>query len=83
MTHEEVRRAIEEVARASLRWEGALPDGDLSQALDSLQRLTLAVAIEDRFQICLDEEAERSISTVDALVDLVVDLVNRSPDGAS
>ena len=83
MTHEEVRRAVEEVARASLRWEGALPDGDLSQALDSLQRLTLAVAIEDRFQICLDEEAERSITTVDALVDLVLDLVNRSPDGGS
>ena len=75
--------AVEDVARTALRWEGPLPEGELSQSLDSLQRLTLAVAIEDRFHICLDEEAERSIQTFDALVDVVVDLVNRGADGAS
>lgn len=72
MTRDEIREAVEEVAREALRWEGPLPEGDLAHALDSLQRLTLAVAIEDRFEICLDEEAEAAIVSLDGLVDLVV-----------
>ena len=41
-------------------------DGDLADHLDSIQRLTLVVAIEDHFEICFDEsdEAEITDSTI-------------------
>lgn len=56
---DEIRR----LAVAELQREGALdPDDDLVEALqlDSLTRLTLIVAIEDRFRIALpDDELER------------------------
>ncbi|MDA8017755.1 MAG: phosphopantetheine-binding protein [Thermoanaerobaculia bacterium] len=39
--------------------------------LDSLQLLTLATAVEDHFLICLDEDDESSIATVDDLLRLV------------
>lgn len=32
--------------------------------LDSIRRLSLAVAVEDRFRICLDEEDEMEIVTL-------------------
>jgi hypothetical protein len=83
VTRAEVYTAAEEAARTALRWEGPLPEGDLSHVLDSLQRLTLAVAIEDRFEICLDEDAERSIATFDDLVDTVMGAMEGGPDDAS
>ena len=73
MTREELRRAVEDTAREALRWEGPLPAGDLAQELDSLQRLTLAVAIEDRFRICLDASSESSIASLEDLVSVVSD----------
>jgi acyl carrier protein len=39
--------------------------------LDSIQLLTLAVEVENRFQVCLDPEADASIATVRDLVDAV------------
>lgn len=39
--------------------------------LDSLRLLTLAMALEDRFRIALDEEEEAAIATVGDLVALV------------
>ena len=39
--------------------------------LDSIRLLTLAMEIEDRFEICLDEEDEESILTVADLVGVV------------
>ena len=52
---------ITEVARQHLGWEGPLrPEMRLVEdlELDSLQTLTLALAVENYFRVCLDEEAE-------------------------
>lgn len=40
-------------------------------ALDSIQRLTLAVEVENRFRVCLDPEDEEGIETVGDLADVV------------
>ena len=43
-------------------------DGELADHLDSIQRLTLVVAIEDHFEICFDESDEAEITGLDDLV---------------
>lgn len=74
MKDDQVLRAIEDVARKHLGWEGVLtpatPLAD-AMALDSLRRLTLVVEIENRFRICLDDEDEAAIQTVGDLVDAI------------
>ncbi len=46
--------------------EALAPDMRLVEdlELDSIRRLSLAVAVEDRFRICLDEEDEMEIVTL-------------------
>jgi acyl carrier protein len=74
MTDAEILTVIEEVARDNELWEGTL-SRDLrlieDLELDSLKALTLAVEVEDRFQVCLDPEIETMIATVGDLVDVV------------
>ena len=63
---------ITEVARAHLGWDGELrPEMRLVEdlELDSLKRLTLALEVENHFQICLDEES--AILTVGDLVEII------------
>jgi acyl carrier protein len=70
----QVLREIAELATAELEVEAPLfPETRLVEdlALDSLRRLTLAVAIEDRFRICFDPEDEAALTTVGDLVTLV------------
>ena len=71
---------------------GGLEFTQLSGALDRMtrglrerleMRTALAVAMEDRFEICLDEDAERSIATFDDLVDTVMGAMEGRPDDAS
>jgi acyl carrier protein len=71
MTDAEILAGIEEVARAHLGWGGRLDGGmrlveDLG--LDSLKALTLAVEVENRFEICLDPERDSQLVTVADLV---------------
>jgi acyl carrier protein len=66
-----VRSQIEEIVREELGLEGPIPEGDLSAELDSIQRLTLAVAIEDHFEICLDPEEDESLRTIAELAGAV------------
>lgn len=74
MTADEILHRIGELAREKLdihrelRHEMRLVE-DL--ALDSIRLLTLAMEVEDRFRICLDEEDEEGIVTVADLVDVV------------
>ena len=74
MTADEILHRIGELAREKLdihrelRHEMRLVE-DL--ALDSIRLLTLAMEVEDRFRICLDEEDEQGIVTVADLVDMV------------
>jgi len=68
---DEIIRGIEEVAARHLGWKGVLaPATPIAEAmaLDSLRRLTLVVEIENRFRVCLEEEDEAAIETVDDLV---------------
>jgi acyl carrier protein len=65
---------IADVARRHLDWRGELAPAmrlveDLR--LDSLRLLTLAIEVEDRFQVTLDQEDEAAIETVGDLVALV------------
>jgi acyl carrier protein len=63
---------IAEIARDHLGWTGELHPGmrlveDLE--LDSLRGLTLALEVENRFRVCLDDE--QVIVTVGDLVEMV------------
>jgi acyl carrier protein len=49
--------------------------------LDSLRLMTLAIEVEDRFRICLDEDDEGSIVTVGDLVAIVGEKIERTVDG--
>lgn len=73
MTDEEIFQAIAEVVRDKLEitevGRGARLVEDLE--LDSIRLLTLAMEVEDRFQVCLDEEDEEAIVTVQDLIDVV------------
>lgn len=69
-TRDEILRGIVEVARRHVGWQGELEPGmrlveDLE--LDSLKSLTLALEVENRFQVELDEA--EGIVTVGDLVD--------------
>lgn len=70
MTEAQILQAVFEVAREHLQWQGEVrPDMRLVEdlRLDSLKLLTLAVAIEDRFRIRLDD-IESELETVGDLV---------------
>ena len=71
MTDAEILAGIAAVAREHLGWAGELRPGlrlveELQ--LDSLQVLTLAVEVENRFRIGLDADDESRIVTVGDLV---------------
>jgi acyl carrier protein len=71
VTDAEILAAVAAVARAHLEWTGELrPEMRLVEELqlDSLKLLTLAVEVENRFRIRLDEADETGIVTVGDLV---------------
>jgi acyl carrier protein len=71
MTPEEILQGIETVAREHLNRSTRLrPEMDLVEdlELDSLQLLTLAVEVENRFRIYLEEKDEAAIRTIGDLV---------------
>lgn len=73
-TEADILVAITEIARRKVGWEGEVaPEMRLVEdlALDSLRLLTLAVEVEDHFQVCLDPEDEAAIETVRDLVEVV------------
>ena len=74
MKDDEILQRIAEVARDKLDYEGEL-DGDMRLVedlqLDSIRLATLAMEVEDRFEVYLDEEDEEGIVTVADLVGVV------------
>jgi len=68
---DDVRARILTVVREELKLAGPLPEGDLSEALDSIQRLGLVVAIEDHFEICFDPDDDARATTLDDVVRIV------------
>ena len=74
MTEDQILHRIAEVARDKLDLEVEVrPDMRLVEdlELDSIRLMTLAMEVEDRFRICLDEEDEEGILTVADLVGVV------------
>ena len=80
MTRDEILQGIEAVARTHLERTDRLSPGlDLIEILDqiedleldSLGLLTLAVEVENHFQICLEQEDEAQIRTVADLMAVV------------
>ncbi len=74
MQEDEILHRIAEVARDKLDYEGKLSREmrlveDLQ--LDSIRLMTLAMEVEDCFEVCLDEEDEEGIVTVADLVTVV------------
>ena len=71
MSPEAILAGVAEVARVHLGWEDPLtPDMRLVEdlRLDSIRLLTLAVEVENRFRVRLDELDEGGIETVGDLV---------------
>ena len=71
MTPSQIRLELTELARSEHILEGDLPEGALSEHLDSVQRLTLVVAIEDHFEVIFEPEDDDGIETIDQVVALV------------
>jgi acyl carrier protein len=60
-TEAEIIRGIAEVARVHLAWQGELrPDMKLVEdlELDSLKAMTLALEVENRFRVYLDQDGD-------------------------
>ena len=71
MTPDQIRDTILTLARQQLQGVELGDDREAFDALDSVQRLTLVVAIEDHFSLAFapeDDEAVRSLDDVVALV---------------
>jgi len=68
MTTLSLREQVVAVLRDEVKWEGPLPEGGLDRHLDSMQRLALVVALEDRFEICFTPEDEQGIHDLDDVV---------------
>ena len=67
-----VAREIVRIAREDLGFEGEPPGGAvLASALDSLQLLSLVVAVEDRFRIVLGDDDAAGTRTLADLARLV------------
>jgi acyl carrier protein len=82
MTREQVLIDLEEIASLHLGRAGGLRlEMDLIEdlELDSLLLLTLAVEVENRFEICLDQEEEATIRTVGDLAETVMRKVSEKP----
>jgi acyl carrier protein len=71
-TPETLREELVRIGREQLGWTAA-PEGDLADALDSVDRLALVVAIEDRFAVAFDPEDDARIHTLDDVITLVLD----------
>ncbi len=68
--NESVREQVLALAQEELGDELPPVDGDLSELLDSVQRLSLVVAIEDHFKVAFEPEDDDA-RTLDDVVSIV------------
>jgi len=74
MSREEILERVRRAVREDLACEVPVDESsDLLKdlQLDSLQRVTLAVALENDFEICFDPEEEQALATIGDVVDLL------------
>lgn len=80
LTDADVLEQVADLARRELQWDDPLrPEQRLVEdlGLDSLRLVTLAVAVENHFEICLEPEDEETLVTVEDLVRVVRRKVER------
>ena len=68
---ESIRQTLEVLVEQELGMTGPLPEGDLSEHLDSIQRLTFVVAIEDHFEIAFDIEDDEQATTINDVIAII------------
>ena len=66
-----IAEKVQELAISELGWNASIPEGSLSDKLDSMQLLSLTVAIEDHYEICFEPEEEEQVDTFDDLIALI------------
>ena len=71
MTEESIRSKVSELIQTECLHSEKMPTGNLAENLDSVQRLTLVVAIEDHFEICFEPEDEEQVETLNDVVRLI------------
>jgi len=71
MSPKQIQEELAHLVKTKLRYEGPLDDGELADKLDSVQRLTLVVAIEDHFRICFEPDDEEQIRDLQDLLRLI------------
>ena len=67
----EIFAVITDIIKEELGWKESLSPQHPVTELDSMQQLSLIVALEDHFEICLDPEDENQVETLNDLVSLV------------
>lgn len=77
MTKDQIHATLTKLAHEELSWD-TLPSGSFSQTLDSIQRMSLVVAIEDHFLICFDPEDEEGIDNLEMLIDMIHQKLEKS-----
>lgn len=65
---DDIRQTLDRLAAETISWEGPLPEGDLAEHLDSMDRLALVVAIEDHFEVSFEPEDEDGLRTLDDVI---------------
>ena len=74
MTHRpELIAALAALTEDTLQMSIQFSEQPLSEQLDSMQRLSLMVAIEDHFEIIFEPEEEQEITNVDSLLTLIAE----------
>ena len=74
MTHRpELIAALATLTEDTLQMSIQFSEQPLSEQLDSMQRLSLMVAIEDHFEIIFEPEEEQEITNVDSLLTLIAE----------
>lgn len=71
LTTAAVGKTLVRLANEATGWDGDLPEGDLSEHLDSVDRLALVVAVEDHYEIILEPEDEEALLTVADVVSCI------------
>ena len=66
-----IKATLEKIAIEELQITPEKLSGDLSGQLDSIQRLSLVVAIEDHYEICFDTEDDQAILSLEDVVQLI------------
>ena len=70
-TSADIRQTLEKLAREELAFSKPLPDGDLAEHLDSIQRLSFVVAIEDHFEVAFEPEDDERARTIEDVIQII------------